>query len=331
MSFITIRGAKKPPSASPWSLIWKTVSDHERVYRSVAARTTSDEGIRTLRQFFRIWDPVYTDAIIIDDDMAHRRHVSDDRIRRLVKALFVAREAAMRIGLGLSDRGVFYPKIDDATMRVIRAYRATTPPLAVAGEAMSRVPENFRATLAARVTEDNILHVEGCYGGRCYSTTIDLKPIEAQIKEMIRRYHTHVLHGDMREETIAGLGDWYRSAKRTSKRIANAKAAKKLWAKVKQHHGMIEEGLSALGPFGTAAKVGIRTGLTVRKMLDKAKRGDPQAIHDVRSVAMLAREGDPSAEQVMRMMKALNEMGKIKDEKAGTSVAGWFYNLGMAN
>lgn len=327
MSIITIRGAKKTKAPRPWELIWKTIRTHERVYMSVAQRATGEQ-IPIIRDFLRIWDPIYTDAMEIE---ASHGNVPEDRIRRLVKALFVAREAAMRIGLGLSGEGTFYPKIDEATMRVIRAYRTTTPPLAVAGEAMN-VPDQFRACCQACVTEDNVL-VLSCTlrDGRTFRTSMDLKPIASQVKEMIRRYHVHVLHGDMQRETIAGLGDWYRDSVRAAARIANAKAAKKLWAKVQSNYGAIEKGLVAMGPYGQAAAVGIRTGLTVRKMLSKAKQGDPQAIEDVRAVASLAKQGDPSADQVMKMMKAMNEMGKVKDEKAETSIAGWFYNLGMAN
>ena len=320
MSIITIRGSKKAPRS--WELIWKTIRTHERVYMSVANQAAGEQ-IPIIRKFLQIWDPIYTDAMEIQ---ARGGNVPEERIRRLVRALFVAREAAMRIGLGLSADGVFYPKIDDATMRAIRAYRSSPPPLAVAGDTMSPIPENFRACCQACITEDEILVLSCNVGERTFSASIDLRPIIERVQEMIRRYHANVLHGDMQEETISGLGDWYRRSVRAAARIANAKAAKKLWNKVQAHYGEIEKGLYALGPYGQAAAIGLRTGKTVQRMLTKAKQGNARAVADVRAVVHLAKQGDPSAKQVTDIMRTLNEMGKIKDEKIENAVGGWFFN-----
>lgn len=319
MSLITIKGT----GSRLWPLIWKAVRDHERVYITVAQQATARDQIAVLRSFLKVWDPIYQEAMEIE---ARGGDVPDERIRLLVRAFNVARQAAWRIGLGKDDRGTFHPKMSEQTMRAIRSFLTYGPiPQTVAGATMSP-PEEFRSCCQACITADNVLVLSCSFRGKTIRTAIDLKPIAEEVKEMIRRYHIHVLHGDMKRETIAGLGDWYRDSVRAAARIAHAKAAKKLWRKVQAHHGVIEKGLMALGPYGQAAAVGIRTGMTVKKMLTKAKQGDPQAIQDVRAVASLASQGDPSADQVMKMMKAMNEMGKAKDEKAATAVSGWLWN-----
>jgi hypothetical protein len=319
MSLITIRGATCPL----WPLIWKAIRAHESVYTAVAQQAYQKDQIAMLRSFFKLWNPIYQEAMEIE---ARKANVSDERIRRLVKDFNAVRQAAWRIGLGKDESGTFYPKMDERTMRALRAYRTYGPiPQTVAGDTMSP-PEEFLACCQACITKDNVLVLSCNLRGKPVRTSIDLKPIAAEVKEMIRRYHVHVLHGDMKQETIAGLGDWYRDSVRAAARIANAKAAKKLWKKVQEHHGVIEKGLTALGPYGQAAAIGIRTGMTVKKMLTKAKQGDPQAIEDVKTVAALASKGDPSADQVMKIMKAMNEMGKVRDEKTGTSVSGWLWN-----
>lgn len=316
-----------------WQPIWRSIYAHERVWSSVGARTMSPEGKAVLRQFFAFWDPIYMAAMDIQDEMSRGVYVLPDRFRSILRGLWEARERAMRIGLGL-DRasGKFYPKIDPKTLTSIKFHgwgEISPVPrsnIRASGEDMSKIPASFRATLTGEISSDHILTMQGCYDGRCYTAKIDLKPIAARVKEMIRRYHVSVLHGDMSKETIAGLGDWFRNSVKTASRIANAKAAAKLWKAVEKHHGKIEAGLSMLGPYGQGAALTLRTGFTVKTMLTKAKAGDPEAVADVKSIVALAKEGDPSAEQVTKIMKAMNEMGKAKDEKIAESVNGWLWN-----
>lgn len=196
---------------------------------------------------------------------------------------------------------------------------------------MTDVPAAFRASITGQLDADQILTLSACHGGRCYKMRVDLKPIANDVAEMIRRYHAHVLHGDMRAETISGLGDWYRDAVRTAARIANAKAARKLWSAVQRHHGKIEGGLSALGPLGAAAAIGLRTGLTVNKMLTKARRGDPTAVDDVRKIVTLSKQGDPGAKQVHSIMRNLTAIARKKGESEASPIgderiAGWLWN-----
>lgn len=320
MSLITVNGKSLSILSTPnlWTVLWKTIREHESVYFAVIRQVTDPAQIKVIRNFLRLWDPVYTEAMEIE---GLHGQVSEARLLRLVTAFFVARNAAIKIGLGKDSRGTYHPRIDDSSMRILLAHRLSPNPI---GGPMT-VPASFRATLTARICDDNLLHVEGCHRGRCYSTSIDLKPIISQVKEMIRRYHLHVLHGDMQRDTISGLGDWYRSSVRAAARIANAKAAKALWAKVQSGYGAIEAALPALGPYGQAAAIGLRTGKTIQNLLTKAKQGDPKAVDDVRSIVSLAKQGDPSAKQVTDVMKAMNEMGKAKDEKR-EAIGGWFFH-----
>lgn len=302
-----------------WAMVWKTIRDHERKWINVAARTIEPGSKEILRRFFRAWDPWYVDSMDVAWLMSQFESVPDERFRAIVKALWNAREQASAINLG-------NPKISASTMKIIRAY-LSIPLTTISGEAVSmHIPASFRASLVAQISEDHVLTLQGCHRDRSFSTSVDLKPIAACVGEMIRRYHANVLHGDMQEETIAGLGDWYKNSVRIAARIANAKAAKRLWGEVQKHHGKIEAGLTLMGPFGAAAAVGMRTGFTVQKMLSKAKAGDPSAVKDVKAIVALSKQGDPSAGKVTVMMRAMNEMGKLKDAKVGESVSGWWWN-----
>lgn len=211
-----------------WIYIWNAIRAHEMVYTSVAQQAREKDQIAVLKAFFKLWSPIYQEAMEIQ---ARGGYVSDDRIRRLVKDFNAVRQTAWRIGLGKDESGTFYPKMDERTMRAIRAYLTYGPiPQTVAGATMSP-PEEFRSCCQACITADNVLVLSCSFRGKTIRTAIDLKPIAEEVKEMIRRYHDHVLHGDMKRETIAGLGDWYRDSVRAAARIAHAKAVKLQWGR----------------------------------------------------------------------------------------------------
>lgn len=186
-------------------------------------------------------------------------------------------------------------------------------------------PHSFYGTLDGHI-ENGVLYVSCEANGRTFSTAVNLAPIAARVREAIRRYHATVLHGDLAEETIAGLGSWYRDAVHSAARIANAKAAGQLWKIVKDHHGDIETGLSFL-PGGSAISGAMKTGFTIQNMLHKAKTGDPTAIDDVTKISKLADSGDPQAQQVMKTMAIMNKIAKAKKDIIGGSL----YSLGLCH
>lgn len=305
--------AKKPsPQQRAWDMLWKTIYEHEDVWTWIAQRLSNPEAIRTVRRFFRKWwDPIMVEAM-----EARGRGLPDDAMmRHLAAGMFAARDEAKKIRLGWSEsRKVFMPEIKREDLLAFKPYLPST--VTVSGDAMPRpMPVEFLARCCADLTPSGVLVVSCTYRGRSFQQAIDLKPIAARVKDMLRRYHASVLHGDMREETISGLGSWYRDSVRAAARIAHNKAAKKLWHTIEANHGKIEAGLMLMGPYGQAAAVGMKTGFAVKDMVQKGKKGDPRAKQEIAQVVALAKQGDPSAQQVEKMMKAMNEMMNAKAEK----------------
>lgn len=316
-------------SPSGWRRVWRSILEHEHVWTSIAAKTTDPAAVKMLRDFYAFWDPIYTKAMDIDDFLERQPSgsIPTDYIDQTLQGFALARQKARLIGLGRDRTGTYWPRIDPLVEKTL-AESLPHPTTSISGDNAMTIPASFRASITGQL-DGEILTLRACHRGRCYQTAIDLAPIAAQVNDMIRRYHAHVLHGDMREETVAGLGDWYRSAVKTAARIANAKAARKLWEAVQEHHGKLEAGLTAFGPVGAAAAIGMRTGFTVQKMLAKAKSGDPVAVDDVRRIVGLAKQGDPNARKVHAIMRNLNLIAKRKDADADAdeeNVAGWLYN-----
>lgn len=182
----------------------------------------------------------------------------------------------------------------------------------------------FKAACQAGITRDNILVVRcSLFNGETITKQIDLQPIIDRIAHAIRHYHSRVLHGEMSQDTISGIGDWMSSAVDAAKRIAHSKAAKEIYevVKSKQKEIATAAAMATLGPAGAAA---VQTAYKAYDALKAAKAGDPVATEKVATVRKMADEGHPSAMRCLNMMRAMNRMMAIKEEKAPVMVSGWF-------
>lgn len=287
------------------AFVWK----HEDMWTSMGAheRRSTPIGqalVRTLRHLDQ-WYPTFQDRVYRATYIKepYDQSIEEILIEPTTKNLAATRAFAASLGLPLPP------------LPPIPRNRTT-----VSGDTMSRPPTNFLACCRACLTEEGELLVTcELRNGRRLERTIQLRPIAERIKQMIRHYHANVLHGNMEEETISGIGDWYHSAVSAAARIANSKAVASMWSEVQKHHGAIELGLTVV-PGGAPVAMAMRTGFTVHAMVAKAKDGDPVAAADVASIVALADKGDPKAQQVTSMMKSMNNMMNIKNAKVDATL-----------
>lgn len=138
--------------------------------------------------------------------------------------------------------------------------------------------------------------------------TVHLQPLIDFLDRKFRAYHASLHASETHAgERIEGLGSLLSKAKNAAKRIASSKAAKDLWLKVKP---LTKKFIENSIPGGAATfALAERTYDTV----NKARKGDPKALAEIKSISQKALAGNPLAKEIMRTAKVLNNAQKLKD------------------
>lgn len=149
-----------------------------------------------------------------------------------------------------------------------------------------------------------------CVGEQCFAHEVKLDPIIDALKRTMVRAHGK-LHGD----TVAGIGDWYRSVEGVAKRIAASKVAQVVISQVKAHQKDIIKGAAGLVPGGSSLA---DAAYAISDTVSSARDGDQVAKAKLVAIVGLAAKGDASAKGVVALAKKIND--KLV-EKSGDPVA----------
>jgi len=289
-----------------WRRLWKMIQLHEEFWLDFFKTLTSSNDRKLAKEFLRkTWNPIYERFLILQPEYRGKDLPRD--LRELSEGLSRARMVASTLKMPIPDIGSSGP---------FHGVSLSQSP--ISGETMSQhVPASFRALCQAYVTDDGVLvaSVE-LRNGKRYEASIALAPLAERIKGMIRRYHSEVLHGDMREETIAGLGDWFQTASDAAVRVAHSKAVKQIY---QSHLKYRKEILAATAmippPYGIAISTGLAVGYKVHDKIVAAKKGDPQAIAALTALNAQAKSGDPKAQDAWNSALAIKAAMDAKEDK----------------
>ena len=287
-----------------WLRLWKMIQLHEEFWLDFFKTLTSSNDRKLAKEFLRkTWNPIYERFLILQPEYRGKDLPRD--LRELSEGLSRARMVASTLRMPIPDIGSSGP---------FHGVSLSQSP--ISGETMSHVPASFRALCQAYVTDDGVLvaSVE-LRNGKRYEASIALAPLAERIKKMIRRYHVEVLHGDMKEDTIAGLGDWFKSATDAAIRVAHSKAIKQVYDQALKNRKEILAVSSMIPGYGPAISAGLATGYKVHDAIVAAKGGDPKAYGQLQALSTMAKGGDPKAQQAWNSALAIKAAMDAKGDK----------------
>jgi len=293
-----------------WLRLWKMIQLHEEFWLDFFKTLTSSNDRKLAKEFLRkTWNPIYERFLILQPEYRGKDLPRD--LRELSEGLSRARMVASTLRMPIPDIGSSGP---------FHGVSLSQSP--ISGETMSHVPASFRALCQAYVTDDGVLvaSVE-LRNGKRYEASIALAPLAERIKKMIRRYHVEVLHGDMKEDTIAGLGDWFKSATDAAIRVAHSKAIKQVYDQALKNRKEILAVSSMIPGYGPAISAGLATGYKVHDAIVAAKGGDPKAYGQLQALSTMAKGGDPKAQQAWNSALAIKAAMDAKGDKQAPSTS----------
>lgn len=139
---------------------------------------------------------------------------------------------------------------------------------------------------------------------RNYSRSVVLDPIIAVVAA---RYNAAVSQSS---DQVSGWGSFFSGIVKEASGIAHSSLAKGLWNQVAPI-------IASSIPGGAIA---IATATKMAGMLEKAKKGIPEAIAQVQTITHLANQGDPNAQRAAKVMKVLANKIAQKSGNIGFAV-----------